>query len=302
MIKAFPLRAVTALRLFVTTLSITFSFFVISCSEPPKPEQRYDLKGTVIGVDRARGKVDIAHEEIEGYMAAMTMPFTIKDKDILNSMSSGDFVQATLVVTDDGYWLENPVISKSIPGGAAALSGGSEPKIGDEVPRVALVNQSGAPVVFGPTDPRATVVTFIYTRCPFADQCPLMSMNFAALNEAIEKDEHLKSRARLLSVTLDPAFDTPKVLREYGAAYTGGRDDERFARWDFATGDPDEIRRLATFLGLMYKEDDGQVVHSLRTAVINSDGKLHKLYRGNEWKPDQILRDLREMTAKDQPK
>lgn len=252
-------------------------------------------------MDRTRGKVDIAHEEIEGYMAAMTMPFTIKDKDILNSMSNGDYVQATLVVTDDAYWLENPVISKSIPGGASHPTGGSEPKVGEEVPRVALLNQHGKPLKFGPADPRATVVTFIYTRCPFADQCPLMSTNFAALHDELGKDERLKTRVRLVSVTLDPAYDTPEVMREYGVRYTAGREDDRFARWEFATGDAEEIGRLATFLGLMYKEDDGQVIHSLRTAVLTPDGKLYKLYRGNEWKPDEILRDLRELSTQEQP-
>lgn len=286
-----------ARRFIMSAIFVAFSLVAFSCSNEAKPEQRHDLKGTVVGVDRARGKVDIAHEEIPGYMAAMTMPFTVKDPDVLNSMSQGDQVQATLVVTDDGYRLESPVISKAIPGVSSGVAGGIEPKPGDEVPPVKLVNQFGRPLNLGPADPRATVVTFIYTRCPFADQCPLMSINFAALNEAIAKDEKLKKSSRLLSVTLDPGFDTPEVLRDYAATYTGGTGDEKFARWDFATGDPGEIRRLATFLGLMYKEDDGQLIHSLRTAVLTPDGKLHKLYRGNEWKTDDILHDLNQLSA-----
>jgi protein SCO1/2 len=116
-----------------------------------------------------------------------------------------------------------------------------------------------------------------------------MSTNFAQLNAALLNDAELAKRAHLLSVTLDPEFDRPEVLKSYGGTYAGGK----FDHWDFATGDPAEVRRLAEFFGLMYKADGGQVIHSLRTAVVTPDGKLYKLYRGNEWKPAEVLNDLK---------
>ena len=83
------------------------------------------------------------------------------------------------------------------------------------------------------------------------------------------------------------------MLRSYGAAYTERYGAETFEHWDFATGDPAEIRRLAQFFGLAYKEESGQIVHSLRTALLAPDGRVHKIYRGNEWKPEQVLADIR---------
>jgi protein SCO1/2 len=124
-----------------------------------------------------------------------------------------------------------------------------------------------------------------------------MSANFAQLNAALAADPELRKRARLLSVTLDPEFDKPEVLRKYGAAYAGGKFDD----WDFATGDPADVRRFAEFFGLIYKAEGGQVTHSLRTAVVGADGKLLKIYRGNKWKPEELLSDLRGTPSQGQP-
>jgi protein SCO1/2 len=281
-------------------------------------EHRYEFKGKVVGVDRAQSTVTVEHEEIKGYMAAMTMPFPLRDAEALKTVEVGDQIQATLVVNEDGtYWLEKPVITKPpkptqqgaapglAPDGRAAAqgqpeaedisapAGPSEPQPGAEAPDVKLVNQDGRPIGTRQLRGRALVVTFIYTRCPLPDFCPLMSTNFAQLNAALLSDPALGKRAHLLSVTLDPEFDKPEVLKSYGATYAGGK----FDNWDFVTGDPAEVRRLAEFFGLMYKAEDGQVIHSLRTGILTPEGKLFKLYRGNEWKPDEILNDLRNMPA-----
>lgn len=255
--------------------------------------QRYDFKGKVLAVDRSKGEVTVEHEEVKGFMAAMTMDFPLRDADALNTVAPGDGIQATLVVADDGsYWLENPAITKTIPGAAAttpAASGPSEPQLGAEIPDVKLVNQDGRQLSTRQFKGRALAVTFIYTRCPMADQCPLLSTNFAELNGALASDAELAKKAHLLSVTLDPEYDKPEVLKKYGAAYAGGK----FDTWDFATGDPSDVRRFAEFFGLAYKAEGGQVIHSLRTAVVTPEGKLYKIHRGNEWKPAEVLNELK---------
>jgi protein SCO1/2 len=263
------------------------------CSPKAVEKERYEIKGRVVSVDRAKGEVSLDHEEVKGYMAAMTMDFPVRDAEALKVMEAGDRVQAFLVVADDSsYWLENPVITKGLSAGPAAPPAGSaEPQPGAEVPDVKLVNQDGRPLSPKQFKGRALVVTFIYTRCPLPDQCPLLSANFARLNSAIAGDAALGGRAHLLSVTLDPEYDKPAVLKSYGATYAGGR----FDNWDFATGDPAEVRRFAEFFGLTYKAEGDQVIHSLRTAVVTPEGRLYKIYRGNEWKTDEVLSDLRNL-------
>jgi protein SCO1/2 len=282
--------------------SITFALLLLpaalwlgACGGKPAAEgHRYELKGKVVSVDRAKGTVAVEHEDIPGYMAAMTMDFPLRDTEALKVMEPGDRVQAALVVTDDAYWLDSPVVSKTQPGLPAqppptATAGAREPQPGDEMPDVKLVNQDGRPLNTRGFKGRALVVTFVYTRCPMPDQCPLLSANFARLNAALAGDPALRKRAHLLSVTLDPEYDRPEVLRAYGAAYAGGK----FDNWDFATGDPAEVRRFAEFFGLVYKSEGGQVTHSLRTAVVTPEGKLLKVYRGNEWKPEEVLNELK---------
>jgi protein SCO1/2 len=280
----------------VASVVLFASLFLHGCTQKPVNEQRYELKGKVVAVEAAKGRVTVEHEEVKGFMAAMTMPFPMRDTEALKVMEPGDQLQATLVVADDGgYWLDSPVITKGLTGGTATPPEGSnEPQPGAQVPDVKLVNQDGRPLSPKQFKGRVLVVTFIYTRCPLPDYCPLMSTNFAQLNSAITEDAALRKRAHLLSVTLDPEYDKPPVLRAYGATYAGGK----FDNWDFATGDPAEVRRLAEFFGLTYKVEGAQVIHSLRTAVLTPDGKLYKIYRGNEWKPDEVLSDLRSLESR----
>ncbi len=269
------------------------------CARNAGTERHFALKGKVVSVDREGGKVVVDHEEIQGYMPAMQMPFPLPDAEVLRSIEGGDEIQATLVVDDLGYRLEQPFITKALPGGAAPSGAASatEPTAGAEVPDFKLVNQDGKPTSLRKPPGRAVLLTFIYTRCPVPDYCPLLSNNFAEINRELEKDAALRERTHLLSITLDPAYDTPKVLRSYGGGYTEKYGTETFEHWEFVTGEPEEIKRLASFFGLSYMTDKDQIIHSMRTALVGPDGRLVKVYRGNEWKPADILKDIQSLPA-----
>jgi protein SCO1 len=123
-----------------------------------------------------------------------------------------------------------------------------------------------------------------------------MSNNFAAIDQELQKQPELYARTHLLSISFDPEYDTPKVLRSYGAAFTGRYSDETFAHWEFASGSTDEVKGIAQYFGMRYYLDSEtgnlQVIHSLRTAVIGPDSKVIKVYRGNDWKPEEVVSDL----------
>ncbi|HEX8178477.1 MAG TPA: SCO family protein [Pyrinomonadaceae bacterium] len=249
--------------------------------------------------DKGQRQVVISHEDVPGLMAGMTMGFTLKDETAYEVMRPGDRIQATLVVAGERSWLEDPAITQATPaaGSTLAPAATAEPQPGAPVPDFALTNQDGQPINLQHYHGRALVVTFIYTRCPLPDFCTRMSTNFAALNRAIQADAELQPFAHLLSITLDPAFDTPKVLRSYGAAHTENFAQEKFEHWELATGRPEEIKQLAQFFGLTYMQESDQIIHSLRTALVSPEGKLVKVYRGNEWQPADVLRDLHLLRA-----
>ena len=270
-----------------------------ACQSKPEPVvegKRYDLKGTIVSIDKAQQTATISHEEVKGFMDAMTMPFKLKEAWPLDVMKPGDEVQATLVVTEDhAAWLENVVVVQK----SAATETTSQPetsatpKPGDPLPDFRLINQDAKPVRLAGYKGRALVLTFIYTRCPVPEYCSLMSSNFAEIERELQRDATLYKKTHLVSVSFDPAYDTPKVLRSYGAAQTGNYDKETFTHWEFVTGEESEIKRLAQFFGLTYLPEKNEFVHSLQTALIAPDGKLVKLYSGNEWKPSEILGDIR---------
>lgn len=286
-----------AALVFVTLISLVLS----SCQPKQRvrsaTEKHYDLHGKVVAVDKNKHEITIAHEEIKDYMPSMTMPFNVKDDWVLEIAAPGNQIAANLIVDGTESWLEEVVLTEDTTSGSSATPvEGAGPTAGTEVPNYRLINQDGKTIRLHDYKGKALLLTFVYTRCQDPNQCTLMSSNFAAIDQQLQKQPELYDKTHLLSISFDPAYDTPKVLRSYGASYTGKYSDENFAHWEFASGSADEVKGVAQFFGLRYFQDtpDGteQVIHSLRTAVIDPDGKVIKVYRGNDWKPEELLKDL----------
>ncbi len=285
------------LKTFSTIVLLLLSFLLAglfaSCtSKPPAASpgaKRYEIKGKVVSADRPNKKVTIDHQEIPGYMEAMTMAFTLPDDWAYEHLAPGADIQATLVVDTGRSWLEQPVITSAGPAGDTSAV--AEPRPGDEVPDFTLLNQDGRKISFNDYRGRALVVTFIYTRCPLPDYCPLMTSHFAEIKKTLDRDPKLAQRTQLLSITVDPEYDTPRVLKSYRARHSpdGG------GSWEFATGTADEIKAAAQFFGLSYFPEKDQIIHSLRTSVVSPDRKVVRVFRGNEWKPAEVVAELRKL-------
>ncbi len=289
---------------FVFILSISLiALIALSACRPQRSatEKRYELAGKVVAVEKDKQMVTVAHEDIKELMPAMTMEFSVPARWVYEvPLVPGDHITATLVVDGLKQWLEDVVITKessesTSPGGTARV----EAKPGEEVPDYRLVNQDGKAIRIKNYRGKALLLTFIFTRCQMLDQCTLMSGNFETIDRELQKQPELRAKTHLLSISFDPEYDTPKVLRSYGGAYTGNYTDETFEHWEFASGTPDEVKGIAQFFGLRYNKDSEtgqeQIIHSLRTALIGPDGKIAKVYRGNEWKPEEVLQDIKSL-------
>ncbi|HLE64089.1 MAG TPA: SCO family protein [Pyrinomonadaceae bacterium] len=274
------------------TLAIVGSS-MLACRRASTNAKRYELKGKVVSVEPDKHLVTIAHEEIKDFMPGMTMPFTVPDDSAYSILRPGDEISGLLVVDGTRSWLEELVIRQESTDVSTKSNTPAEAKPGDEVPNYGLVNQDGKPIKLHNYRGKALLLTFIYTRCPMPDQCTLMSENFASINQQLEKRPELYGKTHLLSVSFDPDYDTPTVLRSYGAAHTGRYSEEDFQHWEFASGTKDQVKGIAQYFGLRYYEGNDEIVHGLRTALITPDGKIYKVYRGNEWKPEEVLGDLK---------
>lgn len=261
-----------------------------ACRQAP-PARQYELIGQILEVRTDRNEVVIKHEDIKGFMPGMTMPFKVRPTSLLSGRKSGELVKATLVVEEVDAYLstldrtgEAPLAeSTPIPETPKTL------QPGDPLPEAALVDQTGAPVFMSSFKGQPLALTFIYTRCPIPDFCPLMDRHFKTVQDAIKSTPAL-SRARLVTVTLDPAFDTPAVLKPYAAMR--GADP---AIWSFLTGDVAEVAKFGEQFGL-YVEHDAtssiNIIHNLRTVVVDPAGRVVKLHNGNAWTTAEILADL----------
>ncbi|HTS67888.1 MAG TPA: SCO family protein [Terriglobia bacterium] len=274
--------------------SLSMMIALAACQrEKPLPEQRFDIHGKVVGVDKNAATVTLAHDAIPGYMAAMTMDYPVKDKWAFDVLKPGQTVRATLVVAADRAWLEGIVIAeegKPAPNSPVTQESSRGP-LGQEVPDFALVNQDGKRIHLHQYHGKTLLLTFIYSRCPLPNYCPLMSKNFAQILAQVRRDPKLSPSTYLLSISIDPDYDKPAVLRAYGTECTG--DPHPFDQWEFASGTPEQVRKVAEFFGLKYWTENGQIIHALVTALIGPDGKVVKIYGGNDWQPAEVLADLK---------
>ena len=281
------------------TLALLVTLPLAACRPTNQSQvRRYRLKGTVVQVDKAQQHLVVDHEEIPGFMGAMTMPYPVVDPQTLEKLSPGDQITADVVVTSNEIHLENVVVVKKSDGKTSPAGAQLQPSDQNApVPDFTLVNQDGKRVRLADYRGKSVLLTFIYTRCPLADYCPLMTHNFAEIEKNIEKSPELYAKTHLISISFDSQYDTPKVLRNYARAFVADRGQQTFEHWEFATIPAAEKKDVTKFFDVFVTQEQGQVVHSMSTAIISPDGHMYKAYNGNDWKPADVLMDLNASTA-----
>jgi len=228
-------------------------------------------------------------------MAAMTMPFNVKDTTLLDLVQPEDSVAAVLKVSKTESWLSTLRVVNRAPTEMDDIEWTEDfkksffLKPGDLVPDFSLVNEENRRIQLSDWQGKVVVLTFIYTRCPLPDFCILMSNHFSKIQKSLKSDSTLNGRWHLLTISFDPKFDTPRRLKEYGKTY--GAD---FSLWSFGTDSLDSIGLLCSRFQVAFWNDKGGLIsHNLVTAVIDPSGRLYKLYTGNRWAPKEIVEDVR---------
>jgi protein SCO1/2 len=273
-----------------TALTLTLLLACLACSH----RKTYPLQGEVRGKDLAANEVTVNHGDIPGFMPAMTMPYKVKNTAMLQELQPGDKIAAEVVVSKAGndYWLEDVRITDESRRGKVKPVESHMLMPGEKVPDVPLVDQDGQTIRLKDFAGKAVLVTFIYTRCPVPTFCPRLSSQFARIHNALKTTPDDYGKTHLLTISFDPKYDTPAVLRKYGLAYLEG-DASGFSHWDFASTKEADMRRLAQAFGLDYQEQDNQISHTMNIALIAPDGTLVKSW-STEWTADELLKALRQ--------
>jgi protein SCO1/2 len=257
--------------------------------------QEYELRGQILAVDPSRQEITVKHEDIRGFMPAMTMPFKVRNASLLEGRLAGELIRATLVVEDARGYLR---AIESV--GHAPLTEAPAPPrrpildAGDPVPDVPLVDEAGRTRTLSAWRNQTIAVTFIYTHCPIPDFCPALDRRFADVQDLILRDPALRGRARLLSVSIDPKTDTPAVLMAH-ARKLGANPEV----WTFLTGDTAQVDDFASAFGVHIMRDSAspEVLHNLRTGVIDGDGRVVSIHSGNDWRAADLAAALKQAGA-----
>ena len=265
-----------------------------ACSREPDA-RTYQLTGQILVVKPETNEVLVKHEDIPGFMPAMTMPYVVNDPGLIKGRTAGDLITATLVVGSERAYLSTITKTGSAPlpedarTTIPAAAGVTLLKPGDTVPDTALTDQNGARVSLKDFRGSAVAVSFIYTRCPLPQFCPLIDRRFTEVQTIAALDTGLAGKIKLLSISFDPAFDRPEVLRAH--AKKVGADEQV---WRFATADEAIVDRLAAQFGInVIREKDGTITHNLRTAVVDPSGRVTAILDNNEWTATDLATALR---------
>jgi protein SCO1/2 len=268
------------------------------CARPAPPNREFPLTGEILAIRADRAEITVKHDEVKGFMPAMTMPFAVKDPALLDGLAAGDLISARLVLTDEESFLtairKTGVVPPDARGRIQPAPEALAP--GHAVPDIALTLDDGRTATLASLRGKAVLLTFVYTRCPLPDYCPRMDRSFKAIQTAVLADRAAAGRVQLLSLSFDPAYDTPARLaahaRQVGAVPSV---------WRYATAPQPEIDAFGALFGLSVVREGPEganITHNLRTVLIGQDGTHVKSYNGGQWEPPEVVRDLLALAAR----
>lgn len=256
-------------------------------------EKRYPLNGEIVRVKVEEQTLIIHHEDIPDYMPAMTMEFRVGRGDLANA-KPGQRIRGDMYTKGNVIYLENiwPDDAQAVTAVAAATNAltqdtairgkGAYREIGETAPEFALFDQEGQVVVMSRFRGKQVLLNFIFTRCPIATMCPAATQRMQAVQKAAR--EAGIPNLELISISFDPAFDTPGVLKEYAQARA--IDTSNFT---FLTGPDAAVRHLLTQMGIIREFSGDTIKHTLATLLINPQGRIIHRADGSAWQVQDFV-------------
>ena len=280
---------------------VLWAVLVVSCTSEKRSSiseegTTYQVKGVIKEIAADRMQARIEHETIPGYMEAMTMMFDVKDSNELASLQANDQVSFRMIVTEDDGWIDQvkkigTVAPSTNPPPMRVVRDVEPLKVGDLLPEYKFTNELGKAVSLSDFKGKAVAITFLFTRCPFPTFCPRMATNLKEASKLLKQKSDAPQNWHMLAITIDPDFDTPVVLREYGKTY-----DYDPAKWSFLTGEHIDITAITEQFGLLYWRPDPKqplnISHNLRTVVIDANGRVQKILPENKWEAPELAEEI----------
>ncbi len=257
--------------------------------EPTNVNRVFIARGVIRELPVGGRTLVVRHEEVPGLMPKMTMAFTVHDTNELQGLHPGDTITFRVRATEDQSWIEgiqraNGPVSTPTPISPVPPPQIAELKPGDMLPDAQLLAEDGNAIHFSDFRGRALAFTFIFTRCPLPDFCPRMNHGFAQARDLLLRSASGPTNWQFLSLSFDPDHDRPEVLASYARGYRGDNRD----RWTFASASTNVLASLVPKLDFRFANEDGAMIHNLRTVVLDPLGRIHRQLNGNKWVPQEL--------------
>jgi protein SCO1 len=270
-------------ELFIGTVLLGSLIAVDAESVAPSPSQgptetnvqTFVVKGVVKELKADGNTIVISHEAISNYMDAMTMPFRAQAPAELKGLRTGDEISFNLRVTETRSWVDHIVrigatrMKGDKPAANPTVAGPPGARSRHPLLDFKFTNELGQAVSLSDFRGQALAITFFFSRCPIPDFCPRLSQNFQEASQKLGSLPGAPTNWHFLSVSFDPAFDTPPVLKAYGERYHYDP-----TRWSFLCGPKEEISELARQSGVEVESDGALFNHNFRTLIIDAAGHL----------------------------
>jgi protein SCO1 len=272
-------------------------FAALLAALPAFAQQKYAARGLVLAVDKQHRTMTVSCDSIPNYMDGMVMPIEVRDAKELDGLARGSMIEFSLVADKEHPYAENvrihafdsleldPLSARRL----RLLDGAMDPslapdrvlQIGQSAPDFSFTDQRREHVTLSQFAGKVVAVTFVYTRCPFPNFCFRLTNNFARLQKRFASE--MGRDLILLTVSLDPVHDQPEALAEYGRTWNVDP-----KGWHLLTGPPADVQKFCERFGVAFYPDEGQLIHSLHTLIIDRQGKLAANLEGNEFTAEQL--------------
>jgi protein SCO1/2 len=274
------------MRLFAYLTRAAIVAALLAFSAAPSPAAVEQRTGVIVAVLPAQHQIVVRHDAFNG-MPAMTMNFTVVPTAQMASLKAGDRIEAGADFGPDVARLTHVHVTGSLTSAVHIVHDVQPLNIGDGMPLTEFFDQRGQAFDFQDLRGQTVVLAFVYTRCKDPRMCPLVSANFHVLQRKLAG-----LPVHLVEITLDPTYDTPAVLANYGRRF-----DADPTMWSLGTGPANVVNDFAARFGIaVFPDQVGGLIHSERTAIIDRNGQIVDLLDAAAWNPYDVVAEVQSLS------
>lgn len=245
----------------------------------------WSIRAVVVNPYLAPNSIMLRHDDIEGLMPAMTMPFGVVSRSMLEGVEYRDLVEIEFRKIEGHFVIHELKKIASADIAKSNLRTDGENHTATIPWNIELIDSRGKPITLQKYRQGTIIVNFIYTRCPTV--CPLQTARLQSVLEQIGLE--YRDHSQFVSISLDPENDSPEKMSQY--AKSRGIDTQQ---WSFLTGSSDAVNRvLNSFNVVAMAQSDVDINHSQQVFVIQPGGEMFKAYSNtSETLVEVIYRDI----------